>query len=256
MKIGRYETGGHTYYGILEGETFRRLKGSPFESLATDGATDSLKSARLLCPIDKPRIFGAGLNYVSHVREAKAETPKFPMLFMKPDTAACGPDEPIVYPREGKHVDFEGELAVIIGKKTRRISKENALDAVFGYTCSNDVSERSIQFPEMKTGTMLIGKGFDTFCPIGPVIATGLDPNNLLLEAFVNGERRQSINTSDLLFDVAHIVSYMSQAITLMPGDVILTGTPAGVGPVVPGDVVDITIEGIGTLSNKVVAEK
>jgi len=256
MKVGRYETGGHTHYGVLEGDAFRRLAGLPWDSLTTEGTLDPRDSVRLLCPVRTPRIFGAGLNYVSHIREAKAETPAFPMLFMKPDTAACGPGEPIVYPHQGKHVDFEGELAVIIGRKTRRISKASALDAVFGYACANDVSERAIQFPEMKTGTMLIGKGFDTFCPIGPVIATGLDPTNLLLEAFVNGERRQSVNTSDLLFGVAEIVSYISQAITLLPGDVILTGTPAGVGPIKPGDVVDVTIEGIGTLTNPVVAER
>jgi 2-keto-4-pentenoate hydratase/2-oxohepta-3-ene-1,7-dioic acid hydratase in catechol pathway len=256
MQIGRYEVGGRAYYGILEGDTLRRLKGSPLESLATDGATDPRGSVRLLCPVEKPRLFGVGLNYVSHVKEAKAETPKFPMLFMMPDTAACGPNDPIVYPREGKHVDFEAELAVIIGKKARRVPKEKALDVVFGYSCANDVSERVIQFAEMKTGTMLIGKSYDTFCPIGPVIATDLDPGNLNMEGFVNGQRKQSINTSDLLFDVPHLISYISQAVTLLPGDVIITGTPAGVGPIVPGDVVDIVIEGIGTLSNPVVAEK
>jgi 2-keto-4-pentenoate hydratase/2-oxohepta-3-ene-1,7-dioic acid hydratase in catechol pathway len=256
MQIGRYEVGGRTYYGILEGDAFRRLKGSPFQSLATDGATDPRGNVKLLCPVEKPRLFGVGLNYVSHVKEAKAETPKFPMLFMMPDTAACGPGDAIIYPHEGKHVDFEAELAVIIGRKARRIPREKALDIVFGYSCANDVSERVIQFAEMKTGCMLIGKSFDTFCPIGPVIATDLDPGNLNMEGFVNGQRKQSINTSDLLFDVPHLISYISQAITLLPGDVIITGTPAGVGPVVPGDVVDIVIEGIGTLSNPVVAEK
>lgn len=256
MQIGRYEVGGRAHYGILDGDTFRRLKGSPFEGLATDGTTDPRGSVRLLCPVEKPRLFGVGLNYVSHVREAKAETPKFPMLFMMPDTAACGPNDPIVYPHEGKHVDFEAELAVVIGKTARRIPKEKALDIVLGYCCANDVSERTIQFAEMKTGTMLIGKSFDTFCPIGPVIATDLDPGNLKMEGFVNGQRKQSINTSDLLFDVPTLISYISQAVTLLPGDVIITGTPAGVGPIVPGDVVDIVIEGIGTLSNPVVAEK
>src|SRR5690606_28529467 len=123
MQIARYETGGRAYYGIVEGDTFRRLKGSPFESLATDGASDPRAGARLLCPVEKPRIFGVGLNYVSHVKEAKAETPKFPMLFMKPDTAAVGPGEPIIYPREGQNVHFEGELAVIIGKRVRRVAK-------------------------------------------------------------------------------------------------------------------------------------
>src|SRR5262245_33788870 len=130
MQIGRYEIGGRTYHGLLERDVFHRLKGSPFESLATDGTSDLLSAVRLLCPVEKPRIFGVGLNYVSHVKEAKAETPKFPMLFMKPDTAVIGPGEPIIYPHEGKDVHFEGELAVIIGSRARRIPKEKALDAV------------------------------------------------------------------------------------------------------------------------------
>ena len=255
MQIARYEAGGQAYYGIVEGDTLRRLAGPPFASLAATGTVDARASARLLCPIENPRIFGVGLNYVSHVKESGQPTPKFPMLFMKASTAAIGPGDAIVYPREGKNVHFEGELAVIIGRRARRIPKEEALDAVFGYSCANDVSERVIQMAEMATGCLLVGKGFDTFSPIGPVIATGLDPTDLTREAFVNGERRQRIHTSDLLFSVAALVSYLSQSTTLLPGHVIITGTPAGVGPVAPGDVVDITIEGIGTLTNPVVAE-
>jgi 2-keto-4-pentenoate hydratase/2-oxohepta-3-ene-1,7-dioic acid hydratase in catechol pathway len=256
MHIARYALGADIHYGIVEGDALRRLAGSPFDSLETSGETDPLRGARLLCPVEAPRIFGAGLNYVSHIEESGAATPEIPMLFMKPDTAAIGPNEPIVYPREGKHVDFEGELAVVIGKRARRVPEAEALGVVLGYSCANDLSERVIQFKEMSIGCLLVGKAFDTFCPLGPVIATDLDPDALLLEAFVNGERRQSIKTSDLLFSCATLVSYLSQAITLLPGDVIITGTPAGVGPVKPGDVVDITIEGIGTLTNPVEAER
>ena len=178
------------------------------------------------------------------------------MLFMKPDTAAIGPGEAIIYPPEAQNTHFEGELAVVIGKKARRLSEDEALDAVLGYTCANDISERVIQFREMAMGTLLVGKSFDTFCPLGPVIATDLDPANLDLVAHVNGEKRQAINTSDLLFSCRYLVSYLSQAITLMPGDVIISGTPAGVGPITPGDKIDITIDGIGTLSNPVEAER
>lgn len=256
MKIARYALGGETHYGLVEADGLHRLAQAPYDGLETTGTVDPLAGARLLCPVDRPRIFGAGLNYVSHIREGGAKTPEIPMLFMKPDTAAIGPDEAIIYPPEGENVHFEGELAVVIGKKARRVSEAEALDAVLGYTCADDISERVIQYREMSVGCLLIGKSFDTFCPLGPVIATGLDPENLTLECHVNGEKRQSINTSDLLFSVRYLVSYISQAVTLMPGDVIITGTPAGVGPVFPGDRIDVTIDGIGTLTNPVVAEQ
>jgi 2-keto-4-pentenoate hydratase/2-oxohepta-3-ene-1,7-dioic acid hydratase in catechol pathway len=196
-----------------------------------------------------------GLNYVSHIHESGLPTPKFPMLFMKPLSAVIGPGEPIVYPRKGRHVDYEAELVAVIGKRARHVPEERALDYVLGYTCGNDVSERVIQKAEMSTGVMLVGKGFDTFCPLGPVIATGLDPTNLDVMARLNGEQRQKGSTSDLLFSVAHLVAYLSEAMLLLPGDVIMTGTPAGVGPIAAGDVVEIEISGVGVLRNPVVAE-
>jgi 2-keto-4-pentenoate hydratase/2-oxohepta-3-ene-1,7-dioic acid hydratase in catechol pathway len=255
MHIARYEIDGRIHFGALEGNRLKRFSGSPFTSSALTGDIDQLDRAHLLCPVEAPRIFGAGLNYVSHIEEMKLKRPTVPLLFMKPTTAVIGPDEPIVYPRESKDVHFEGELAVVIGRRARRASKNEALDAVFGYTCANDVSERAIQRAEMATGHLLMGKAYDTFCPMGPVIATGLDPRDLLLETRVNGKVRQSVRTSDLLFSVAELITYISQAVTLLPGDVILTGTPSGVGPIEPGDAVDITIEGIGTLHNPVIAE-
>ena len=255
MQIARYEIDGQIHYGKLEGNSLKRCSGSPFATSAMSGDVDRLDSVRLVCPVEPPRIFGAGLNYVSHIEEMKLKRPTVPLLFMKPTTAAIGPNEPIVYPREGKEVHFEGELAVIIGRRARRLRENEALDAVFGYTCANDVSERVIQRVEMSMGHLLVGKAYDTFCPMGPVIATGLDPNDLLLETRVNGKVRQSVRTSDLLFSVVELVTYISQATTLLTGDVILTGTPSGIGPTAPGDVVDITIEGIGTLHNPVVAE-
>jgi 2-keto-4-pentenoate hydratase/2-oxohepta-3-ene-1,7-dioic acid hydratase in catechol pathway len=217
---------------------------------------DSLERVRLLCPLEPARIFGAGLNYVSHIEEMKLKRPTVPLLFMKPSTAVIGPDEPIVYPRDATDVHFEGEVAAVIGRRVRRIGEDEALDAVFGYTCANDVSERAVQRVEMNMGHLLIGKAYDSFCPLGPLIATGLDPRNLLLETRVNGAVRQSAKTSDLLFSVAQLVSYLSHAITLLPGDVILTGTPSGVGPIVPGDVVEVTVERVGRLRNRVVREE
>jgi len=256
MIIARYQVGSTVTYGIRQADGgYRRLPGSPFDSLEATGPTDSPAGIRLLAPVVPPRIFGVGLNYVSHIKESGHQAPTFPMLFMKPPTAVVGPEAAIIYPRQGREVHFEGELAVVIGRTARRVPESRALDCVLGYTCANDVSERVIQFAEMAMGCLVVGKSFDTFCPLGPVIATGLDPTNLDLEARLNGERRQSINTSDLLFPVARLVAYLSDAITLLPGDVILTGTPAGVGPVRPGDTVEIEIAGIGVLRNPVAAE-
>ncbi len=257
MKIARYQTDQQNHYGILnEGGRLQRLKGDPFESLEIDGALDQIDAVQLLPPVPAPRVFGAGLNYVSHIREGGQETPEIPMLFMKPSTAVIGTEEAIILPQQCKEVHFEGELAVVIGRTSRKLSETEALSAILGYTCANDASDRPIQFAEMAMGCLLVGKAFDTFCPLGPIIATDLDPTNLELETRVNGIVRQQINTSDLLFSVAQLVSYLSQAITLLPGDVVITGTPSGVGPMQPGDDIEIEIEGIGVLRNHVVAEK
>ena len=258
MKIVRYREEDRVHYGILEeGGLIRRLEGTPFESLTTDGTATRLESVRILSPVSAPRIFGLGLNYADHAAEGGKEHPPQPMLFMKPSTAAIGPGDPIIYPAaEGELiVHFEAELVAVIGRRARRVDSNEALDHVLGYTCGNDVSERVIQRAEMKEGCLLMGKGYDTFCPLGPAIATGLDPTDLLLVARVNGRERQRTNTSDLIYPVAEIVSYMSRAMTLLPGDVILTGTPSGVGPVFPGDRVEIEIPQVGVLSNPVVGE-
>ncbi len=257
MKLVRYAVDGTVAYGVLEeGGIVRRLAGSPFEPLTPGPIRHSVDEVRLLAPVDAPRIIGVGLNYVSHIRETKQATPALPMLFMKHPSAVIGPEEPIVYPKQAKRVDYEAELAVVIGRHARRVSETQALEYVLGYTCANDVSERVTQLAEMKMGCLLVGKSYDTFCPLGPVIATGLDPTSLDLTARLNGQVRQRGNTSDLLFSAATLVSYLSQAMTLWPGDVILTGTPSGVGPIQPGDVVEVEIAGIGTLRNPVVGEE
>lgn len=256
MHIARYLHDGEPRYGIMEEDGLHRLAGSPFVGMERTGIVDALQASRLLCPIEAPRLFGIGLNYVDHIKESGSSTPEIPLVFMKPSTAAIGPGEPIVYPIEGQEVHFEAELAVVIGRRGRRIERVDALDHVLGYTCANDVSERVIQKAEMQQGALVLCKGFDSFCPLGPTIATGLDPRDLGIGARVNGEQRQSSSTSDLLFSVADLIAYISTALTLLPGDVILTGTPAGVGPVKPGDVVEIEVEGVGVLENPVVAER
>jgi 2-keto-4-pentenoate hydratase/2-oxohepta-3-ene-1,7-dioic acid hydratase in catechol pathway len=257
MHIARYAIGSEIHYGLQASPgKWRRLNGLPFDGLQETGVIDDAQQLRLLCPLERPRIFGVGFNYAAHAKETGHPLPSRPAMFMKPDGCAIGPEEAIIYPLEGQRVDFECELAVVIGKAGRRIPVSQAPEHIFGVTCANDVSERPIQFAEMESGCLLIGKGFDTFCPIGPVIATGLDYRRLNLSTRVNGQVRQSSNTSDLIFGVDELVSYVSQAITLRPGDVIITGTPEGIGPLAIGDTVEIEIEGIGILRNSVVAER
>lgn len=256
MKVLRYQESGQIYYGILEEDgAIRQLSGSPFDSLNTGGGVTRLDRVRVLAPVAQPRIFGVGLNYAAHAAEGGKAPPPQPMLFMLPWTAVIGPGDTIVYPKQGKNIHFEGELTVVIGKKAKDVSAADALDYVLGYTCGNDISERVIQRAEMAQGCMLIGKGFDTFKPMGPYISIGLDPTGLDLSTKVNGVVKQHSNTSDLIFPVANLIAYISDAITMLPGDVIMTGTPAGVGPIQPGDAIEIEIEGIGVLRNGVAAE-
>ena len=256
MKIVRYEANGGATYGALQDDgSIRDLIGSPFEDFSVGDRVADFDSVRVLPPVEPRKVIGVGLNYTKHIEEIGMNKPEFPMLFMKPNTGVIGHGDAIVLPKETKQTEYECELTVVIGKNARRVSEDEALDYVLGYTCGNDVSERTIQFPEMKMGAILVGKGFDTFCPIGPVVATGLDPSDLRIQTRLNGETRQDGSTSDLLFSVPKLVSYISDAMTLQPGDCILTGTPSGVGPMAPGDVVEINIEGVGVLSNPVVAE-
>jgi 2-keto-4-pentenoate hydratase/2-oxohepta-3-ene-1,7-dioic acid hydratase in catechol pathway len=254
-KIARYDMDGAVYYGLLQDDLLLRLAGEPFGQLTETGHADPLHAVRLLCPVESPRVFGVGANYIAHIAEMGMATPERPMLFMKPDSAVIGPGDSVVLPAEAKVTHYEAELAVVIGRTARRVPVDRAREVILGYTCANDISERVIQKEEMGQGCLLIGKGYDTFCPIGPFIGIGLDPADLRLEARLNGETRQSTSTSDLLFPVDVLVSYLSQAITLRPGDVIITGTPSGVGEIAPGDTMEIELEGVGVLANPVVAE-
>jgi 2-keto-4-pentenoate hydratase/2-oxohepta-3-ene-1,7-dioic acid hydratase in catechol pathway len=256
MQIARYSLAGRVHHGILEGDRLRRLQGSPLEELAETSARDALAEVRLLCPVEQPRIFGAAYNYKAHTQESGRNEPTLPVLFMKPGTAATGHLQPIVYPHGGEIVHYEGELTVVIGKTARYVKEQDALACVFGYTCGNDVSDRVVQRRESSFGCLLAGKAYDSFAPMGPLVTTGLDPAALTVTTRLNGEVKQQGKTSDLVYSVPALIAYLSRFITLVPGDVIMTGTPAGVGPIQVGDVVDVDIPGIGVLSNPVVAER
>ncbi|HSV30888.1 MAG TPA: fumarylacetoacetate hydrolase family protein [Atribacteraceae bacterium] len=207
---------------------------------------------RLLAPILPTKIIAVGLNYHDHIAEMGHALPTHPVLFMKPPTAVVGPDDLIRLPRISERVDYEAELAVVIGKKTKSVTPASALDRVLGYTCFNDVTARDLQRLD---GQWTRAKSFDGFAPLGPHIETDLDPRNLEVACLVNGLIRQRSRTSQLLFPVPELIAFVSQVMTLLPGDVIATGTPAGVGPLRDGDTVEIRIEGIGSLSNPVQAE-
>ncbi len=262
MKYVRGLLDGSVIHGILQGEAaVCLLEGDPFAHpsgvqaglQAATGALAPLDKVTLLAPVSPSKILCAGLNYIDHIRETHSETPASPVIFMKPPTCVIGPGESVVHPAISRHVDYEGELAVVIARKARRVAREDALSFVAGLCCANDVSARDYQPP---TGQWTIGKGFDTFLPLGPVMETDAMPDQLDIRTYVNGALKQSSNTRNLLFDVKYLIEYLSRAMTLMPGDIILTGTPSGVGPVAPGDVVEVFIEGIGRLVNPVVSEE
>jgi len=256
MKIVRFEMQGRTGYGILEGENISVLWGAPYDGGLenTTGEGMSLPEVTLLAPCEPTKIVALGLNYRDHAAEFGRPIPDEPLLFMKPSTAVIGPDEDIVFPAMSRRVDYEAELAVVIGRTCRHVKEEDFRNYVLGYTCINDVTARDLQ---KKDGQFTRSKSFDTFAPLGPWIETAIpDPDNLMVEAYLNGERRQHSSTANMVFPVAALVSFISRIMTLRPGDVIATGTPAGIGPMAPGDVVEIRVEGIGRLQNRVVTER
>jgi 2-keto-4-pentenoate hydratase/2-oxohepta-3-ene-1,7-dioic acid hydratase in catechol pathway len=202
--------------------------------------------------VNPTKIVGVGLNYKAHAAEAGKPLPPEPLLFLKPPSAMIGPNQPIVRPEGYKRVDYEGELCIVMGKRARHVSRARALDYVRGYTCLNDVTVRDLQVLDVQYTR---AKGFDTFCPVGPRVAEGLDPARLRIQTRLNGITKQDSSTADMIFDVPTLVAFVSRVMTLEDGDLITTGTPPGVGPIAPGDVVEIEIEGIGVLKNPVVAE-
>ena len=274
MRIARFAHGGDVGYGIVEdvqqdgaagtvtgadadGLVVAELLGHPFgigdEAIRLTGVRYPLADVRLLAPVLPSKVVAIGRNYADHAAELGNEVPDDPIIFLKPSTAVVGPRDPIVYPTQlSERVDFEGELAVVIGRLCRQVPPERVGEVIFGYTCANDVTARDLQ---AKDGQWARAKGFDTFCPLGPWIETDIDPADLELTTIVNGEIRQNSRTSLLLHDVTALVAYVTAVMTLLPGDVLLTGTPAGVGPLKDGDEVSVTIESIGTLTNGVTSD-
>ncbi|GAA2159542.1 fumarylacetoacetate hydrolase family protein [Pedococcus bigeumensis] len=253
MRIARYTTGEDPSYGIVEGEPGRefiaQVQGDPlYQPVVLTGETVPLEDARLLAPvIPRSKVIGIGRNYADHAKEMGGEAPAQPMMFLVPNTAVVGPGDPIVMPAGAEEISYEGELAVVIGRIAKDVPRERVSEVVYGYTCANDVTARDWQRGD---GQWARAKGFDTSKPLGPWITTDLDVSDLRIQSRIDGETRQDGRTADMIFDVETLVSYVSAAFTLLPGDVILTGTPAGVGLVEPGQRVDVEIEGIGTLSN------
>jgi 2-keto-4-pentenoate hydratase/2-oxohepta-3-ene-1,7-dioic acid hydratase in catechol pathway len=252
MRIVRYSHDGQMSFGVLEGETIAAITPHPFAPFEYSGERLAPDEVRLLAPVLPTKVVAVGKNYADHAKEMGDDVPEEPIIFLKPSTSVVGPGDPIIYPAGVDRVDFEGELAVIVGKMARRLDEATALQVVLGFTCANDVTARNLQASD---GQWTRAKGFDTFCPLGPWIETDLDSSDLAVRTLVNDEQRQSSRTSMLVSSVARLLTFISEVMTLLPGDVILTGTPAGIGPLSPGDRVAVEIEGIGVLTNRVVAE-
>jgi len=251
-KYVRFRKGSTTAYGILEGDTIREIRGDLLGDRKPASAKHKLSEVKLLYPCVPPKVLAVGLNYKSHLGNRPA--PTVPEMFYKPITCLQHPDDPILIPKDSKNTHYEGELVLVIGKRASRISAAEAPGVIFGVTCGNDVSERDWQGGPQKDLQWWRAKGADSFGPLGPCIVTGLDYGKLLLQTRLNGEVVQKQVTSDLLFGPAEIVSFISHYVTLTPGDVIYTGTPGSTRKMSPGDTVEVDIEGIGVLRNKVMA--
>jgi 2-keto-4-pentenoate hydratase/2-oxohepta-3-ene-1,7-dioic acid hydratase in catechol pathway len=269
MRIARFAADGEVRYGVVEDSgsgtpaanghgteslTITEIAGHPFvpgEDVQLTGTRHQVVDVRLLAPVLPSKVVAAGRNYAEHARETGNEPPAEPLIFLKPSTAVVGPGDPIVRPVElSKRVDFEGELAIVFGRLCRDVPAARVPEVIFGYTCANDVTARDLQASD---GQWTRAKGFDTFCPLGPWIETELDPADVGLTTTVNGEVKQQARTSELIHDIVTLVTYATAVMTMLPGDVLLTGTPAGIGPLVAGDQVSVRIDGIGTLTNPVV---
>ena len=254
MKIVRFDQEGRSGYGVLDGEKILPIWENPFAGITETGETLVLSDVTLLAPCEPSKIVALGLNYRDHAAEFGHPVPEEPLIFLKPSTAVIGPEAAIIYPKMSRRVDYEAELAVVIGKTAHRVREDDALEYVLGYTCFNDVTARDLQ---KKDGLFTRAKGFDTFAAMGPWIETAIgDPDNVMVEAYLNGEPRQHASTSNMVFGVRRLIAFISEVMTLLPGDVISTGTPSGIGPIRPGDVVEVRVEGIGTLRNRVLAEE
>ena len=262
MRIARFAVDGQVSFGVVEGPpssaapdpaelVVATVEGHPFGPFAFTGARHPLPSVRLLAPVLPSKVVCIGKNYADHAAEMGGEAPASPVVFLKPSTSVVGPGDAVQLPRDSTRVDHEGELAVVVGRLCRDVPPERALDVVLGYTCGNDVTARDHQQAD---GQWTRGKSHDTFCPLGPWVETELDVRDVAVQCRVDNELRQDGRTAQLLHDVPAVIAWVSAFMTLLPGDVILTGTPAGVGPLAAGQQVGVTVEGIGTLTNPVVA--
>jgi 2-keto-4-pentenoate hydratase/2-oxohepta-3-ene-1,7-dioic acid hydratase in catechol pathway len=249
MKLIRFLAQGRPSLGILSGNEVAEIDGDFFTPFRTLETSCVFSQIQLLPPCTPSKIVAVGLNYRDHAKELNLPVPDTPIVFLKPPTAVIGPGEAVLYPATSTHVDYEAELGVVIKDRVRNISPASARDHILGYTCANDVTARDLQ---KKDGQWTRAKSFDTFCPVGPWIETELNPEDILIESYLNGERRQSSRTSQFIFTVDYLVSFISGIMTLEPGDLIITGTPAGIGPMKPGDEIEVRIEGIGSLKNSV----
>lgn len=251
MKILRARKHLEVFYAILRGEVAYPIVGEPYGAIEEDGRAYPLSELTLLAPCQPSKVVAVGINYAKHAAEVATEQPKDPLLFLKPSTTIIGPEEAIVYPRAmSRQVDYEAELAVVIKRCCKDVPLGGYADVVLGYTCLNDVTARDLQ---RKDGQWTRSKGFDTFTPIGPFIETELDTSNVRVESRLNGEVRQSSTTADMMHNVDKLIHHISSIMTLLPGDVIATGTPEGIGPMQIGDVVEIEVDGIGVLRNTVI---
>ena len=264
MRIARFTTGDDPQFGVVSGDVDQlgipaedsvvtALAGDPlYVGLKPTEKQYRLEEVRLLAPVlPRSKVIGIGRNYAAHAAELGNDLPTEPLMFLKPNTTVIGPGDPIFYPRQSNEVHHEGELAVVIGRICRDVPTEKVGDVVYGYTIGNDVTARDLQRHDVQ---FTRAKGFDSFCPLGPWIETELDTADLTVQTHVNGDVRQDGRTKDMIFDVPTLVAYVSSVMTLLPGDVILTGTPDGVGPMQVGDEVEVSVSGIGSLTNKVAA--
>ncbi|BDG03940.1 fumarylacetoacetate hydrolase family protein [Anaeromyxobacter oryzae] len=249
MRICRFRRSGVERYGAIEGTSVRPLSAAPWAGGLADGAPVPLAEVTLLAPVEPTKVVCVGRNYVAHAKELGNEVPKIPLIFLKPSTSVVGPQDAIRCPEQSREVHHEGELGVVLGRTLTRATAAEAREAVFGYTCLNDVTARDIQREEKQ---FTRAKGFDTFCPVGPVVETAFDPLDASVVCRVNGDERQRGYTRDMAFDVYALLAFISGVMTLLPGDVVATGTPEGVGPIRRGDWVEVEVPGIGVLRNPV----
>ena len=253
MKLARFEHKGKVHNGMVDAEEIHVISDSFWNQFEVTDEKYTISEVRFLPPALPSKIVCVGQNYLGHIEELGVPVPGEPVLFFKPPSCLIGHEHPIIYPREAKRVDYEGELAIVVKHEMRNVNEADALNYVLGYSCFNDVTERNMV--ESSPFLLNLSKGIDTFGSCGPYIVTDLDPNRLLLKTFLNGELKQKDNTQNCVFSIQRVLSYISRYMTLFPGDIVTTGTPKGIAPMVPGDTVEVEIEGIGCLRNRVQAQ-